>query len=483
MEDNRDKKVIDQEYIEQLLGERYKIDCLAGNGGFGDVYRGYDNRMSRAVAIKVVRMLGDREADVMIKLEHKGLPQLYDVIRGGDVTIMVMEWIPGVDLEKYITKNGSLSEKTAVSIGRELLEILTFLHEHHPMIVYQDLKPSNIMLMPDGHIKLVDFGTALVMDYGDEEMILAGTVGYGAPEQRGILGTRRASAQSDIYAWGAVMYSCLSGIMLNKPPYTMKKIRTVVPGISYGLAAVITKCTKRNEKDRFTDARSVIRHLSRKNLVNAVFKTLFTVMFALCIVPFLWIWHRMYTEGDFTLMERRFHTAVWLLHTGKDISMKNLGRSAAYLLSNDGLCVNCGIMLLTAAWMFKGLKFIQDRKFIKIRRSIYLSSRKYPGLWIPTLMAGIIFGYGLCGNTAASISMARELQDEENLRTGDLPMNLIDSEGNRLLLKYGAPYELKSDLKIQIDRSLLDAREGGYVHIEFVPADGSLPLSRRIPVR
>lgn len=477
-----EKKIIDQNTIEKLLGERYTIEELAAGGGFGDVYRGYDSRMCRPVAVKVVRSLGDKEADVMIRLEHKGLPSLYDVIRGNDVTVMVMEWIPGVDLEKYIEKNGSLSEKSAAGIGRELLEILTFLHEHHPMIVYQDLKPSNIMLMPDGHIKLVDFGTALVMDYGDEEAILAGTVGYGAPEQRGITGIRHASAASDLYAWGAVMYSCLSGILLNKPPYTMKKIRTVVPGISYGMSSVITKCTRRNERDRFHDARSVSRHLVRGNLINAACKTLFSALFILCIVPFLWVWYRMYREGDFALMDRRFHTAIWLLKTGTEIKAANIARTLKYLLANDALAKNCGIMMLTAAWMFGGLKLIQNRKYIKLKRSIYLSSRKYPGLWIPTLIAGIVFGYGIGGNMSASVSMAEELDEEISPRAEALPINLVDEEGNKLLLKYGAPYEPDGDIRIQIGRDVFDECESGYLKIEYVPGNGGITKARKIPI-
>ncbi len=95
---------ITQEDIENMIGERYRIVSLAGNGGFGDVYRAYDNRMSREVAVKVVRSLGDKEARVLSGIEHRGLPKLYDVIRGSEVTVMIMEWIAGVEPSKVNLK-------------------------------------------------------------------------------------------------------------------------------------------------------------------------------------------------------------------------------------------------------------------------------------------------------------------------------------------------------------------------------------------
>lgn len=471
---------ITQEMIEQMIGERFRIDELAGNGGFGDVYRGFDNRMSRPVAIKVVRSLGDKEADVLINLDHRGLPRLYDVIRGEEVTVMIMEWIPGVDLEKYITLNGSLSERTSVRIGLELLDILDYLHHHKPNIIYQDLKPSNIMMMPDGHVKLVDFGTALVMDYGDEDMILAGTVGYGAPEQRGITGERHAGTGSDIYAWGAVMYSLLSGIMLNHPPYTMKRIRTVCPGISYGVSHVVSVCTRRNEKDRYSDVQSVSRALSRRNATNAVCRFLFTALYIMCVLPFIWIWKRMYISGDFTLMEQRLNTAARLLQGRGGTDMQYLGRTVKYLIGNDRLLMNLGVMVLTGAWMLAGFKLLQDRKFIKVRRSIFLSGRRYPGLWIPTLVAGIVFGYGIGGGLMPVVSYAEELHEDEPETT--LPVTILDDDGNKLLLRYNTAYEPEGELRICIDENVLDTCNGGCLRLEYVPDDGESVLTRTIRI-
>ena len=476
-----------------MIGERYRIVSLAGNGGFGDVYRAYDNRMSREVAVKVVRSLGDKEARVLSGIEHRGLPKLYDVIRGSEVTVMIMEWIAGVDLEKYIRAKGTLSEKTVVRMGIELLEILDYLHTHSPAIIYQDLKPSNIMIMPDTHIKLVDFGTALVMDYGDEETILAGTVGYGAPEQRGITAIRHASVSSDLYAWGAVIYTMLSGIMLNKPPYTMKKIRTVCPGVSYGLSHVVSKCTRRNEKDRFADAGSVIRALNHRNLINLVTKSTFTVLFAACVIPFILIWFSFYIDGDFALMERKIHTIKWLMYTGDELSIGNLRRTLIYTFKSDDLLKNVGYMALTGAWMFVGIRLIQSRKFIRIKRSIFLSHRKYPGLWVPTLMAGLILGCGI-GGSLTTVSMAKEpdeiIEAEAEIRSpgrdnkkGDvLPVSFIDEDGNNMLLKYDAPFDAHNDMCMKIDNDILSDYGEGEVMVTIISSDRLKKASRSIPL-
>ena len=477
-----------QEEIEKMIGERYRIVSLAGNGGFGDVYRAYDNRMSRDVAVKVVRSLGDKEAKVLTGIEHRGMPKLYDVIRGGDVTVMIMEWIPGVDLEKYIRAKGTLSEKTVVRMGLEILEILDYLHTHSPAIIYQDLKPSNIMIMPDGHVKLVDFGTALVMDYGDEETILAGTVGYGAPEQRGITAIRHATCLSDLYAWGAVMYTMLSGIMLNKPPYTMKKIRTVCPGVSYGLSHVISKCTRRNEKDRFADAKSVIRALNHRNLINLVTKSTFTVLFASCVIPFVLIWFSFYIDGDFGFMERKLKTIRWLMYTGNELKAQNLRRTLIYTLKSDELLKDIGYMALTGAWMFTGIRFIQSRKFIRIKRSIFLSHRKYPGLWVPTLMAGLILGCGI-GGSLTTVSEAKEAETSEVVKITDrrentpiLPISFVDQNGNNMILRYDAPFDVSKDMCMKIDSDFISDYGEGVVMVTIISSDRTRKASRSIPL-
>ena len=480
------------------LGNRFVIGEPAGSGGFGTVYKGYDLRLERKVAIKKTASVGDDEARILKQLDHKGLPRLYDIITGGEYTYLVMEWIDGTDLETHIIKHGAMSEDKAVHIGMELLDILIYLHSRSPQVVYQDLKPSNIMLMPNGHIKLVDFGTALIMDYGDEGYRLAGTVGYGAPEQRGITGERHANARSDIYAWGAVMYSLLSGRMLNKPPYTMEKIRKVCPKLSFGMCHVINKATNRNEHDRYISARAVKEGVRSGGIRDILYKTGFAVLMAACFAPLIWAWRHMYTEGGFGVMERALAT---IIRGGECVSGHpgHVGLSDCFeMISSDtSFWRDTGILMICAAWCVWGLKLIQVRKFIRVNRSVYLSSRRFPGLWIGALFAGIIFGTGIGGSIGAGVSYAQGtvtpggaissapggefpgISGDKLPRTSGakLPVTFIDSSGNRMLLDYDAAYASDEDMRIELKKDIYS--RGGYVTVSYVSPDGT-GMERRI---
>ena len=435
----------------KLLAGRYRIDGLAGEGGFGKVYRGYDESIERNVAIKVVSTVGDREAFVLRSLDHKGLPRLYDLIREGGNTFMVMEWIEGTDLERYITSRGPLSEKKAVKIGLELLKILEYLHGLHPTVVYQDLKPSNIMLLPDGHIKLVDFGTALAVSYGDEVMNLAGTVGYGSPEQRGIRTPRHAGVRSDIYSWGAVMYSLVSGRMLNKPPYTMDKIRVAAPNISYGLARVISRAVSRNEEDRYASASDVRRAVQNSAYTDLAYRLGFMFLMGISGFPFLCAWYTAYADGCFGILENA------LIHGGLKEAM--LSSSVSRSL---------GLMLVTGGLMAAVFRRIQLRRFIHVNRSVFLSARHYPGLWMGALLAGVILGTGVGGFFSAPVSYASELPETENI----LPVSIELENGEKCLVRYDSPYSPGGDLKIVIDRETLEKMGNGKLCVEY-EADGS----------
>lgn len=408
-------KVNREDHMELIAGQ-YRIDGMAGCGGFGRVYRGYDVRMERMVAIKQVCNIGKKEAGIITSLEHRGLPQIYDLIDTGNCIYMILEWIDGIDLERYIEENGAIEEDKAIAIGEELVDILSYLHSKRPAIVYQDLKPSNIMLKPDGHIKLVDFGTAVVLEYGDDLMATAGTIGYGSPEQRGITGEFRVDERSDIYAWGAVMYTLLSGRLLSRPPYTMDKIRRVCPHISFGVEKTIKKCVERNPNDRYQNTGELKRAIEGSVIYDIIARIMYIFLSALCICPFVFTWYIAYREGLFN----------YVMLTGMQ-NWLNYSREI-------------GLIMISAGWMFGGLRLLVKKKYIRVNRSVYLSGRRFPGLWIATLIAGVILGYGMNTNTGGEM----------------LPVNLRDETGNRMLVQYDASLDVWGDLDLTIDRSAFD---------------------------
>lgn len=443
----------------ELIGGRFRIECLAGQGGFGDVYRGFDERMERPVAIKYVYKVGEHEAEVMRNLRNPGLPELYDILNSDGQTIIVMEWIEGQTLENLINEKGAIQEARAYAIGLELLNILDYLHSRRPAIIYQDLKPANIMMTPAGHIKLIDFGTALIRDHSDEVKRLAGTVGYGAPEQRGITGMQHADTYSDIYAWGAVMYSLVSGQILSKPPYTMQKIRLVAPNISFGMAHVISKATRRDVKKRYSSVQEVRRSLDSSVCRDFLCRFVYMLLACAIVCPFAYAWYEGWKSGLYD----------YIAMNGLNIKVGLAGLTDEYFRL-------LGMLISTAGGMLFGLRKIHMRRFIRIDRSEYLSDRRYPGLWIVACILGIVLGAALGERNGMKVSYAAE-------NISILPIRFVDENGNNMLVRYDAPFTAKGDMTIRLDREIVDGLGDGYLTIFWTDLAGHSGPSRRIEVR
>ena len=446
----------------ELLCGHIRIEEYAGGGSFGEVYRGYDERMERDVAVKIINQIDKKECDVLRKLDHKGLPRLYDVVVRESKTFLIMEWIEGIDLERYIQKNGAVSERMAIGIGEEILDILGYLHSRKPAIVYQDLKPSNIMLMPDGHIKLVDFGTAVYMNYGDDSIQLAGTVGYSAPEQRGLAHKRHASEASDIYSWGAVMYTLTSGRLLNKPPYTMEKIRRVCPNISFGTSQVISRATKRNESERYRNISEIRKALQSGVYIDALMRCLFLALLLLFISPFILCWF-VGMRGELFLHIKECVTNGWIQRSFNSVTM----------LSDIDI-KRIGQIVASVGWMFLGIRLIQKRKYLKINKSVYLSEKKHSGIWLGAMLAGMILSYGLWG---------KEVTLESYAASGEiLPISFCDDLGNHYLVNYGYSYAPQGELKICISEDVLGTIDNPEITVILTDKTTGMVKSRTVDI-
>lgn len=228
---------------------RIRIDALLGTGGMGEVYRGWDEKLERAVALKVVhgekrlsaairnRFL--REARVLSKLDHPNICRIYDVIEREDVDYLVLELIEGVTLRERLQSR--IDRREAIALTLKVARVLAVTHAQG--IVHRDLKPDNIMITSDGQVKVLDFGLAravtdldsgpvLTPEYFAAEDLektavlgrpssstapdaahtwagsLVGTLHYMSPEQaRGLPITE----ESDIYSLGVVLYELLAG--------------------------------------------------------------------------------------------------------------------------------------------------------------------------------------------------------------------------------------------------------------------------------
>ena len=167
---------------------------MIGKGGMSVVYLAMNERANKQWAIKEVRKDGVKhfgvvrqgliaETNLLKRLKHKNLPSIVDVIDEGDTFLIVMDYIEGVPLSNLL-EEGKRSQEEVVDWAKQLCDVLQYLHSQNPPIVYRDMKPSNIMLKPDGTVILIDFGTARTFKHDKiEDTTCLGTVGYAAPEQ------------------------------------------------------------------------------------------------------------------------------------------------------------------------------------------------------------------------------------------------------------------------------------------------------------
>ena len=247
--------------IGSVIDGKYKILNVVGKGGMSVVYLAMNERANKQWAIKEVRKDGMQsfevvkqnlvaETDLLKKLNHPHLPSIIDVIDCDDTFLIVMDYIEGNPLSKALETSGAQNQDDVIEWAKQLCDVLGYLHSRKPPIIYRDMKPSNVMLMPDGNVMLIDFGTAREFKSTSvADTTCLGTQGYAAPEQFG--GHGQTDASTDFYCLGATMYHLVTGHNPATPPYEMYPIRQWNPMLSSGLEEIILKCTQRNPEDRY----------------------------------------------------------------------------------------------------------------------------------------------------------------------------------------------------------------------------------------
>lgn len=247
--------------IGSIIDGKYKILSEIGRGGMSIVYLAINEKANKPWAIKEIRKEGVEnyevikqsqvvETDMLKKLKHPNLPSIVDIIDQQDSFLIVMDYIEGRPLSDAIKAYGSLPCEDVVEWAKQLCDVLGYLHSRTPAIIYRDMKPFNIMLQPDGMVKLIDFGTAReYKEYNNADTTCLGTRGYAAPEQFG--GQGQTDARTDIYCLGATIYHLVTGHNPGEPPYEMYPIRHWDSTLSSGLEKIILKCTQMNPNDRY----------------------------------------------------------------------------------------------------------------------------------------------------------------------------------------------------------------------------------------
>lgn len=248
--------------IGSLIDGKYKVLAKIGQGGMSVVYLAMDGRLNKQWAVKEIRKVGTgvnnevviqsllAEANLMKRLDHPTLPRIVDIIDTGSTIFVVMDYIEGLSLNKELAEKGPQPQEAVIEWGKQLCDALYYLHTRTPPIVYRDMKPANVMLKPDGNVKLIDFGIAreYKIDKNEDTTVL-GTRGYAAPEQ--LNANSQTDARTDIYSLGVTLYHLVTGKIPDEPPYALVPIRELNSALSAGLEAIITRCTMANPNERY----------------------------------------------------------------------------------------------------------------------------------------------------------------------------------------------------------------------------------------
>lgn len=268
--------------IGSLIDGKYKILNKVGQGGMSVVYLAMNEKANKQWAVKEVRKDGIKdfevvkqglvaETDILKKLSHPNLPSIIDVIDTEDSFIIIMDYIQGNSLNKALEEFGAQPQENVIEWAKQLCDVLGYLHTRTPAIIYRDMKPANIMLKPDGNVTLIDFGTA--REYKEKNLAdttCLGTVGYAAPEQFGGMG--QTDARTDIYCLGATLYHLVTGRNPCEPPYEIKPICEINPGLSTGLERIIQKCTQRDPNDRYQSAAELMYALEHYEEIDDLYR-------------------------------------------------------------------------------------------------------------------------------------------------------------------------------------------------------------------
>ncbi|RST03157.1 serine/threonine protein kinase [Streptomyces sp. WAC07149] len=271
---------------ERLIGERYQLATILGQGGMGQVWTAYDRRLDRRVAVKLLRpdkVAGPgtvaeelrrrfvRECRVTAQVDHPGLVTVHDAGSDGDELYLVMGYVEGSDLADHLAEHDPYPWPWAVAVVAQLCAVLSAVHA--VPIVHRDLKPRNVMIRPDGTVLVLDLGVASVMDTDTTRLTSTGSpIGspaYMAPEQAmgGAVGP-----YTDLYALGVLLYELLSGGVpfagttalgvlhrhLYEPPAPVRPLRPEIPP---ELEAVLLRLLAKDPQDRPGSAQEVYEAL------------------------------------------------------------------------------------------------------------------------------------------------------------------------------------------------------------------------------
>ena len=266
--------------IGSVIDGKYEILREIGHGGMSVVYLAMDTHLNKQWAVKEIKKKGSgkndeiivnsllAEANLMKRLDHAALPRIVDIIDNGVTIYVVMDYIEGESLDKILNEYGAQPEELVIGWAMQLCDALAYLHAQKPPIIYRDMKPANIMLKPEGNIKIIDFGIA--REYKEQSLAdttVLGTKGYAPPEQY----SGQTDARSEIFALGMTMHHLLTGID-PRSGEAYAPVRMWNPELSEGIELIIDKCVEPAPENRYQNCSDLLYDLEHPDLITRGYK-------------------------------------------------------------------------------------------------------------------------------------------------------------------------------------------------------------------
>ncbi len=238
-----------------LVNTRYRILSKLGQGSTGAVYLAEHTQLKTLLALKVVTPSPNNaesvedsllhcalEGQLLVHLNHPQLPRVFDAFVERGRFFLAMEYISGISLSQHLRMSETefLPIADVLDWGIQLAKVLRYLHAQSPAIIFRDIKPANVMLQPDGKIRLIDFGIArrcLGKESTETEQV--GSVGYSPPEQ---YRPQPLDPHADIYALGATLHHLITGRLPAERPFLFPPAHTLNPTVPPALSELLDWC-------------------------------------------------------------------------------------------------------------------------------------------------------------------------------------------------------------------------------------------------
>ena len=327
---------------------RYELLYPIGSGANSDVYLVQDKKLDKVWALKVTKHLSDNELSLLKSVNHPAFPRIIDTLEVQDTVGLLMDYIPGRTLDTLCRSEGIPSDHL-YAYAVELADALAYLHNMNPPILYLDCKPQNTILGDDGHIHLIDLGSAYITGYSGTQRI-SGTLPYAAPEQRS---GKKVDVRSDIYAYGMTLYALIGAPdrSINAMELICRHLRSYRDKTT--LTRIIRRCLFRDPKKRYQSFGEVLRHLNNPRLLgfwdismrnilirsaDILYKS-FTALF--CILSF--ITYNALMQRDYLMLG----TALFALLAALSLRIEKRHKTYGWTCKKDVFLGNISAVLLT----------------------------------------------------------------------------------------------------------------------------------------